>query len=418
MDLLTLLIWVAFYVLFAASIRQFLRRRGSLELAVVLVFASSAGIFLVSAVSGVVPSPVPLLSPVAVTLLIAQPALMLRLVSLFVPLRPWAPPAATAGFVLSLGLFYGTGRSVASILLVVAYFVGTETIAAVALMRESRRRHGFARARLATAAAASLLFGITILVSGVASAARGGAAGQDPAGTLVARSLGLLAGLGYLFAFVPPAWLRSLGHRALAYDLVRRIVTAPAGAQTRMLWESFAGSAADVLGASSVRVLVGGAVIAYDNATAPRSDARQALEVPIELDGRTAANLVADVSGRPLFIEDDIALVQLLGSLTARSAESALAIGAVADAARATADAEAVLRSESRFRALLDAEPNAVLVTDRSGSITWSTAAAAAMFGMPSDELVGRRLDELVAPPPAPSPASADSAGTTRYETT
>ena len=49
MDVLTLLIVVAFYLLLAASIRQYIRHPHALELAVVLVFASTAGIFAISA---------------------------------------------------------------------------------------------------------------------------------------------------------------------------------------------------------------------------------------------------------------------------------------------------------------------------------------------------------------------------------
>ena len=44
MDVLTLLIAAAFYVLFAVSISRYLQHRGQLELAVVLVFTSTAAL--------------------------------------------------------------------------------------------------------------------------------------------------------------------------------------------------------------------------------------------------------------------------------------------------------------------------------------------------------------------------------------
>ena len=69
MDVLTLLIVVAFYLLLAASIRQYIRRPQALELAVVLVFTSTAGIFAISALNVLVPSLTPVLSPLAVVLL-------------------------------------------------------------------------------------------------------------------------------------------------------------------------------------------------------------------------------------------------------------------------------------------------------------------------------------------------------------
>ncbi len=262
MDLLTLLIGVAFYVLFAASIRRYLQHRGPLELAVVLVFSSTAAIFAIGLVNGFLPGLSPYLGPLAVTLLVAQPALMVRLVSLIVPLPRWAAPIALAGFVLSITAFYGTGRSTPAVLFLVGYFALTEVLAAIVLLTEGRRRQGLPRVRLTTAGAASILFGLSILVSGVAAAARGGGGTADPAITAISRGLALIAGLGYLAAFVPPRWLRDMGHRALAFDLVRSIVSSPTGTEPRVLWGALASAASHILGTPRVRITSGDGVLA------------------------------------------------------------------------------------------------------------------------------------------------------------
>ena len=92
MDVLTVLIVIAFYFVFAASIRRYLQHRGVVELAVVLVFSSTAALFAIAAVNAIVPALSPIMSPLAVTLLVAQPALMVRLVGLIVPMPRWARP--------------------------------------------------------------------------------------------------------------------------------------------------------------------------------------------------------------------------------------------------------------------------------------------------------------------------------------
>ena len=61
MDVLTPLIAAAFYVLFAVSIWRYLQHRGQLELAVVLVFTSTAALFAVSFVNSLFPAVAPVL---------------------------------------------------------------------------------------------------------------------------------------------------------------------------------------------------------------------------------------------------------------------------------------------------------------------------------------------------------------------
>lgn len=425
MDAVTLLIAAAFYVLFAVSIRRYLQHRGQLELAVVLVFTSTAALFAVSMVNTLVPAVAPYSGPIAVTLLVAQPPLMVRLVGLIVRLPRWAGPAAAVGFVVAVATFYLTNRSVPAVLFLVGYFALTEIAAALVLIREGRRRQGFPRVRLTIAGTASVLFGLSIFISGLASAARGGGgATADPTVQALSRSLALIAGLGYLAAFVPPGWLRNIGHRALAFDLMRSIASSPTGTEQRVLWGALAASASSILGTRRIRITAGDAVLADDidpDQPQPVTAADRnvpALEVPIVLDGRGVAMLAADLDGRPLFLEDDVALIELLGSLTARAVEREQAVATLTHAARAVDEAEAVRASEARFRGLLEAEPNAIMSVDAAGRIRWCTKIAAEMFRLPDTELVGRGLDEVVAPATSARSSTGSTAAVLRYEAT
>ena len=425
MDVLTLLIAAAFYVPFAVSIRRYLQHRGQLELAVVLVFTSTAALFAVSFINSLFPAVAPYTGPIAVTLLVAQPALMVGLVGLIVRLPRWAGPAAAIGFVASVATFYLTNRSVPGVLFLVGYFALTEIAAAIVLIREGRRRQGFPRVRLTIAGTASVLFGLSIFISGLASAARGGGGTPaDPTIQALSRSIALIAGLGYLAAFVPPGWLRNIGHRALAFDLMRSIASSPTGTEQRVLWGALASAASSILGTSRIRIKSGDDILAHDidpELTERRDDhdhRSAALEVPITLDGRGVATLIADLGGRPLFLEDDIALIELLGSLTARAVERERAVATLTEAARAADEAEAVRASEARFRALLEAEPNAIMSVDAAGLIRWCTKTAAEMFQLPDSELVGRRLDDVVAPATSARSSTGSSAAVLRYEAT
>lgn len=406
MDLLTLLISVAFFVPFAASIRRYVEHRGSLELAVVLVFSSTAALFAVAVVDRILPAIAPYASPIAVALLVAQPVLMLRLVGLFVGLSRWTLPAAVAGFGISIALYYATNRSVASILLLIGYFAVTELVAALALIADASRRQGFPRLRLVIAGIASILFGLSVFIAGGASAARGGA-DAGPAVMALTRLIALLAGLGYVAAFVPPRWLREFGHRALAFDLVRSIVASPTGTDQRLLWHALAVAAGRILGTPEIHVetpdgvRVGDpdahAAIGPPPATAARSRSTTTIRVPLVSEGRLVAVLAAELAERPLFLEDDLKLIELLGSLTARAVEREEAVARLADATRQVGEAAAVRASEARFRALLDAEPNAMLSLDPDGLIGWATRSAARMFGVAEPDLNGLRFDALVA---------------------
>jgi PAS domain S-box-containing protein len=424
MDIITLLIGGAFLVLFAASIRRYLRHRGAIELAVVLVFSSTAGIFALAIVNRMLPAIAPILTPLAVCLLVAQPVLMLRLVGMFVPMSRWAAPLAAVGTLASVVAFFASGRHPAATLFLVGYFAAIESLAAVALIREGRRRYGFPRARLTVAGLASALFGLSILTSGLGAIARGPDAGvTEPAVLAASRLMALLAGLGYLVAFVPPRWLRDIGQRALAFDLVRAIVTAPRGTAPRVRWDALATTASQILGTRRVRILAADGLLAASDTepaapgepqfAAPpptRTPADASVDIELRSEGRPVAVISAVLEGRPLFIEDDIALLELLGSLTALAIDRE-------EAAAIEQEAATLRASEARFRALLEADPNSILSIGPDGTIRWCTASAAELFGIPWARLIDRRLDEFVGPGNETRTHSDPAGHVVRYET-
>ena len=66
--------------------------------------------------------------------------------------------------------------------------------------------------------------------------------------------------------------------------------------------------------------------------------------------------------------------------------------------ARREAEESRIARaSEARFRALLEADPNAILALDEESRVTWATRQAGELFGCPVDRLIGVALGDLVA---------------------
>jgi signal transduction histidine kinase len=405
LDYLSVVLQLAFYVLFLVTLARFLRRPSRLDLAVVAVFGSTAALFGYSLINGLRPGLLEPLRPLIIGFLLIQPVLVFWMVSLVQRVPRWLLPLTVACFVISLlGITFLPPRTAPLSIFVATYFIAGEGGAGLLLIRGSQRRYGLARIRLALAGLGSILFGASIFISAIGSAAAGSAP-TDPMVTLASRVGAILAALAFLAAFAPPRGIRSIAQRAIAFDLARDLVSNPSGTEPVVLWRSLALAARDILGARLVQIRdsVGEVVATTDTAggTAESDASGGAGLRPARVDlllgtERGAPHLIASIDGQPLFIEDDIAAVRLLGSLTIRSVEREEAVIHLAQAKRELEAAAAVRASEARFIALLAADPNAVLAVDSAGLVSWATGLTADVFGRPAEELAGTALADLV----------------------
>ena len=409
LDYLSVLLQLAFYVLFLVTLARFLRRPSRLDLAVVAVFGSTAALFGYALVNGLWPGLLEPLRPVIIGLLLVQPVLVFWMVGMVQQLPRWVLPVAIAGFVISeVGITLLPPRTAALSLFVAIYFIVGEGGAGLLLMRGSQRRYGLARVRVALAGLGSLLFGSTIFLSAIGSVAAG-ANPTDPAITVVSRIGAILAALAFLAAFAPPRAVRSLAQRAVAFDLTRELVTGPSGTEPVVLWRSLALATRDILGARFVTITGGSGAVLATTRTSPEQEVSETAPparptrritpavVDIALSEEAdAPHLVAPLEGAPLFMEDDVAAVKLLGSLTIRSVERERALISLAEEKRELEAAAVVRASDARFIALLAADPNAVLAVDSAGLVSWATGPTGDVFGRPAQELAGTPLTELV----------------------
>ena len=250
----TLVVEVAFALVFCQALVAYARGRDPLQRDVMLVFTAMATIFGLEVWRRALGPPPAWVGGISSVLLLAQPYLTLRLVA---ALRRVARPlrvAALAGFAVT-ALPFALGRPMPAlvVLAAVAVFVAVETIAAVFLYREARRRSGSPRIRLMAAAAGTAAFAVAILAAGA------GAAGPHAAAVAgnVALVVALASGMAYLVAFVPPGWLRRSWSTSAAYATVSSLLQAPAGESPERIWQRYADTVRAVTASDTVVVLLG-----------------------------------------------------------------------------------------------------------------------------------------------------------------
>jgi PAS domain S-box-containing protein len=418
LDPITTALQLGFFVLFGVSVWQFMQHRGPLELSVMAIFGSFVALFGLSFLNALQPALTPIAQPALIAILFAQPVLVLRLISQIQPVRRVLVRIALVGAVVAwasivlLPVAIPAAKSV-GVVIAVVYFCSVEIGAAARFALDSRRRYGVARLRLASASIATALFGVSILLAGLSSITRApGASSADS--TTVTRLLILIATLGYLAAFVPPGWFRRVINRSASFHLVRTLVAPPTEMSPGALWTDLATTAREILGARRVSILPAspGAPLAVvgdrpddpsgpvAESTGPRASEPAVVsnvDLQVRPDREASERLIAEIEGRPLFVGDDLALISDLASLTAHAIDREGMLIGLGEARREAEESRSVRASEARFRALLEADPNAILALDEDSRVTWATRLAGELFGSDDHRLVGMALGDLVA---------------------
>ncbi|HET9853374.1 MAG TPA: response regulator [Candidatus Limnocylindrales bacterium] len=320
--LLSIALDLAFFAVFALSLIDWIRHRGAIRRVVVLVFASTAIVLGVPVIRVVLPGIGPGLDALIVPALLAQPVLVLWLVSYtrHVP-RALLMTAAAAFVSLTAGLFYlaaggvepRSGLVIALALAALAYFALVDGAAAIGFALAARARAGASRSRLLTAAVATGLLGLAVvflLAGGVLTSPGSDAAAVSGA---VVRVLALLAALGYLAAFAPPRALRRVSQQAIVYDFIRDLNALPSGAPVERIWELLAATVRRASGAARVEVL-------HASAAGETGDPRT-ITVPFSSERWPTTRLELDLPEHALFLEDDLELTELLVDRAVRAAE-------------------------------------------------------------------------------------------------
>jgi signal transduction histidine kinase/CheY-like chemotaxis protein len=269
MDPLRLTTELLFGVVFLFVGHAYLRRRDAISRDLTLAFAGLGLTFLADVwrrVAGSTPPPVGIAVGV---LLLLQPLFVLHLVSRIRDVPRTVLVGATALLLGSVAAAIVLRSVTVLPLVAMAAFVGIEALAAVLLLLEARRRRGPGSIRLALAALSTALFVVALVSAGV-----GAVIGDLASNTTVAATvLALLAAVGYLIAFAPPAAVVRAMQASATVGYVRRVIEM-AGEPAEVIWAELARLAVTVRGGRALIIVPssdGTAAVAATSDTSPHA---------------------------------------------------------------------------------------------------------------------------------------------------
>ena len=366
MDWLVAVVEGLFLVLFLATLASYLRQRDPVSRDLALTFSALAVLFVGETWEQATGGSSPILSAVGGILLLLQPAFTLHLVSL---VRPVPRRLVTASVVVLLALALPAlllpappaafGLKPMALVAAVGAFVAVEVTAAIYLLLEAVRREGPVRIRMGLAAISTGVFATALFAAILASVV----SAPPELSRASAAGLALLAGLGYLLAFLAPGPIRRIWQARTTVDYTEQLITRssdplPAiwSGYTDMAVRMQGGSAVMIVGArphapiivatSGVDASVSGIVMGWEELDSLLTTGRQRWDVPAAETGPirrqlaefASAHFVSTVpiavpnssetavlvllsSHRALFHSSDFLLLGALGAQTAIVAE-------------------------------------------------------------------------------------------------
>ena len=306
---------LTFAVLFLHALGGYLRKRDPLWRDVTLVFLPCTALFCVDLArralssqllrggGGHLPSWIGI---TAIAILLTQPSLTVRLAG-----RLRAVPRAVHWVMIAAYLAIAIPIMLAprpldphELVAMMVAFALSELVAALLLWDKARTRAGANRARLMTAAVATIAFGTMIVFIGL-----GAMPHANPSLPTLSRVLALISGVGYLVAFVPPRWLRRTFSAAATQQITERLLHAPVDSPEQV-WQTYAEIMRVQTGADAVAVLMPMA----DGQLAQTAYAGPRIPRPEALSGVDLTALIRSRAGQPARLrEGDAAVVAHYG---------------------------------------------------------------------------------------------------------
>ena len=198
---------------------QWARWRDRVSLDIVLVFGSLAILLILERALRLTQIQTAWIRPLGISVLLAHPYLLMRVVSHFRPVSRTVRRVATAGFVVSLLVTWTQiwpFRSAALVVFAFLYFVWLLGYAAWAFRQGARAAGGVTHWRMQHAALGALLLATVFILAVLIAVLPISRAVTAPLIPLSAMG----AALNYYFAFAPPPWLRRMWQSSELYGFL------------------------------------------------------------------------------------------------------------------------------------------------------------------------------------------------------
>ncbi|HEX7172113.1 MAG TPA: ATP-binding protein [Candidatus Limnocylindria bacterium] len=362
LELISLINQVLFVGLFLVVLRHAVRSPSRASLDTALLFGSIASIVAIARVTALLGlAGNPITTSLSLILLNVAPFAMLRLVDDFSGTPRWVQAAGAAAFVGVSTLAIVAFEPMAALveLVTIGFFVAVGGYAAVAFANAALRTHGITRRRMtAVAIGAGLFIGaiVAIFIGALFPAVA-------PALGLVAQLVALAAVLSFFLGFAPPAWIRRAWREPDLRGFLERSAHLAGVTDERLAILELQSAAAAAFGATGASIGLAdgeGDVLRYVSADgewfeypsdqfiagrafterrrlvaldARRDDpgeaeryeaanARTVIAAPITNEDRRMGVLTVYAARSPIFVEDDLWLLELLADQAAVIIES------------------------------------------------------------------------------------------------
>ena len=357
LELISLVNQVLFLGLFVAVLWHALRHPTRARVDTVLLFGSIVLAVVVSrAFAWLGLSQEPWAIGVLLVPLNAAPYAMIRLVDDFRGTAPWVNVGGAMAFVAIavFGLIGSGSTPVAVELATLVWFLTVGGYAAIAFARQAGRTRGITRRRMTAVAVGAALFIAAIVLALVGALAPSDRAALD----VLIQLAALVAVLSFFLGFAPPSWIRRAWREPDLRAFLERSIRLTGVADDREAIAALQQAAADTFGASGGAIGLadpdrpvlryvnrGGQWLEYPNdafiggrtfmaqhrmvamdairadpenaAVYERAGASTVIAAPITADGRRMGVLTVYAERAPMFVEDDLWLLELLADQTA-----------------------------------------------------------------------------------------------------